>query len=144
MRRINNYNTLKQDETADDQVETDGNLENVEEAKFFDTRSEKLPKTTLFLIFFLFFCGIVSNMLRGFNFLSNQFSVFASVSKFTMSTSILIMLGHLDNKVYEDRMWPLLILGILMLIPGSYYAVIVYFVVKKRPGYSYDMIPSCT
>lgn len=60
-----------------------------------------------------------------------------------MIVSSLILIGHLDHDVYADRMWPLLIISIIMLIPGSYYMRIAINSFKRVPGYSYDQIPSC-
>lgn len=52
----------------------------------------------------------------------------------------LIITGHIDSK-YSDRMWPLIILGIIAFIPGSYHIRIAYLSFMKRPGYSFENIP---
>ncbi|XP_017768950.1 PREDICTED: transmembrane protein 230 isoform X2 [Nicrophorus vespilloides] len=52
----------------------------------------------------------------------------------------LVVSGHIDVK-YSDRMWPMIILGILMFIPGAYHIRIAYYAYKKVPGYSFDDIP---
>lgn len=53
---------------------------------------------------------------------------------------IMVVTGYIDTK-YSDRMWPMIILGILMFIPGSYHTRIAYYAYKKVPGYSFDDIP---
>lgn len=52
----------------------------------------------------------------------------------------LIVSGHIDMK-YSDRMWPMIILGVLMFIPGAYHIRIAFYAFKKVPGYSFDDIP---
>ncbi|XP_022906402.1 transmembrane protein 230 [Onthophagus taurus] len=52
----------------------------------------------------------------------------------------LVISGHIDVK-YSDRMWPMIILGILMFIPGAYHVRIAYYAYKEVPGYSFDDIP---
>ncbi|KAF7268813.1 transmembrane protein 230 [Rhynchophorus ferrugineus] len=42
---------------------------------------------------------------------------------------------------YPDRMWPMIILGIIMFIPGAYHVRIAYYAYKEVPGYSFDDIP---
>ncbi|XP_060525917.1 transmembrane protein 230-like isoform X2 [Cylas formicarius] len=43
--------------------------------------------------------------------------------------------------IYPDRMWPMIILGILMFIPGAYHVRIAYYAYKEVPGFSFDDIP---
>ncbi|XP_012222373.1 transmembrane protein 230 isoform X1 [Linepithema humile] len=52
----------------------------------------------------------------------------------------LIVSGHIDSK-YSDRMWPVIILGALMFIPGAYHMRVVILAYQKVPGYSFDDIP---
>lgn len=52
----------------------------------------------------------------------------------------LVVGGHIDTK-YSDRMWPMIILGALMFIPGAYHVRIAYYAYKEVPGYSFDDIP---
>lgn len=52
----------------------------------------------------------------------------------------LIVSGHIDVK-YSDRMWPMIILGVLMFIPGAYHVRIAYYAYRNVPGYSFDDIP---
>lgn len=52
----------------------------------------------------------------------------------------LIVSGHIDSK-YADRMWPVIILGILMFIPGAYHVRVAILAHRKVPGYSFDDIP---
>lgn len=48
--------------------------------------------------------------------------------------------GSIDTK-YSDRMWPMIILGILMFIPGAYHVRIAYYAYRQVPGFSFDDIP---
>ncbi|XP_017885572.1 transmembrane protein 230 [Ceratina calcarata] len=52
----------------------------------------------------------------------------------------LIVCGYIDSK-YADRMWPIIILGILMFIPGAYHMRVAILAYQKVPGYSFDDIP---
>lgn len=52
----------------------------------------------------------------------------------------LMVSGSIDTK-YSDRMWPMIILGILMFIPGAYHVRIAYYAYRQVPGYSFDDIP---
>ncbi|XP_034934912.1 transmembrane protein 230 isoform X2 [Chelonus insularis] len=52
----------------------------------------------------------------------------------------LIVSGHIDSK-YSDRLWPMIILGILMFIPGAYHVRVALLAYRKIPGYSFDDIP---
>ncbi|XP_064465916.1 transmembrane protein 230-like isoform X2 [Ornithodoros turicata] len=52
----------------------------------------------------------------------------------------LILSGFFDEKYYES-IWPLLILGSLMFIPGAYHVRIAYYAFKNYPGYTFDDIP---
>ncbi|XP_014600064.1 transmembrane protein 230 isoform X1 [Polistes fuscatus] len=52
----------------------------------------------------------------------------------------LIISGHIDSK-YSDRMWPVIILGALMFIPGAYHMRVAILAYQKVPGYSFDDIP---
>ncbi|KAL7291467.1 hypothetical protein TKK_0014735 [Trichogramma kaykai] len=52
----------------------------------------------------------------------------------------LIVSGHIDSK-YSDRMWPIIILGALMFIPGAYHVRVAVQAYRKIPGYSFDDIP---
>lgn len=42
---------------------------------------------------------------------------------------------------YPDRMWPMIILGVIMFIPGAYHVRIAYYAYKEVPGFSFDDIP---
>lgn len=52
----------------------------------------------------------------------------------------LVISGHIVLE-YSDRMWPMIILGLLMFIPGAYHVRIAYYAYKQVPGYSFDDIP---
>lgn len=42
---------------------------------------------------------------------------------------------------YSDRIWPIIILGTLMFIPGAYHMRVAILAYRKVPGYSFDDIP---
>lgn len=52
----------------------------------------------------------------------------------------LIITGHLDV-TFADRLWPMMILGALMFIPGAYHIRLAYCAYKQIPGYSFNDIP---
>ncbi|KAG5333709.1 TM230 protein, partial [Acromyrmex charruanus] len=52
----------------------------------------------------------------------------------------LIVSGQIDSK-YSDRIWPVIILGALMFIPGAYHMRVAILAYQKVPGYSFDDIP---
>jgi hypothetical protein len=72
---------------------------------------------------------IWSHCLKYFQFLLPQRkvpwkSIAYAVGLFVMGTILLICgclirIGHVDNERYGDRLWPLIIFGLLMFIPGK-------------------------
>ncbi|XP_047990425.1 transmembrane protein 230 isoform X2 [Leguminivora glycinivorella] len=52
----------------------------------------------------------------------------------------LIVTGHIDTK-YSDRLWPMIVLGGIMFLPGIYHIRIAYYAYKEYPGYSFSDIP---
>lgn len=42
---------------------------------------------------------------------------------------------------FADRVWPMIIMGFLMFIPGAYHVRIAFYAYKGLPGYSFDDIP---
>ncbi|XP_077287064.1 transmembrane protein 230 [Arctopsyche grandis] len=52
----------------------------------------------------------------------------------------LIITGHIDSQ-YSDRMWSLIVLGVIMFLPGFYHLRIAYYAFRNFPGYSFDDIP---
>jgi len=87
-----------------------------------------------------------------------QFSLSPSVNKvpvkaillalalFVLGTVLCVIGGCLlagvwiDPK-YNDRTWPVLTLGIIMFIPGSYHVRIAYWAYQGAPGFDYSDIP---
>lgn len=57
-----------------------------------------------------------------------------------LTLGCLAVTGHLNTK-YTDRMWPMIVLGVLMFIPGAYHVRIAYYAFRQVPGYSFDDIP---
>uniref|UniRef100_A0A914C2M9 Transmembrane protein 230 n=1 Tax=Acrobeloides nanus TaxID=290746 RepID=A0A914C2M9_9BILA len=54
--------------------------------------------------------------------------------------SVALLLGIFGEQ-YEDRKWPLMLLGVLMFIPGAYHVRIAYYAYIGEAGYSFDDIP---
>ena len=54
----------------------------------------------------------------------------------------LIHVGHIDNQRYGDRLWPLIIFGSLLFIPGSYHVFIAIQTFRGVPGYDFEDFPS--
>ncbi|XP_011056243.1 PREDICTED: transmembrane protein 230 isoform X2 [Acromyrmex echinatior] len=52
--------------------------------------------------------------------------------------TIMLIMGSL---IYSDRIWPVIILGALMFIPGAYHMRVAILAYQKVPGYSFDDIP---
>ncbi|XP_029644814.1 transmembrane protein 230 isoform X1 [Octopus sinensis] len=63
-----------------------------------------------------------------------------AVGTLLISIGALLLTGHISSE-YADRTWPLLILGALMFIPGSYHVMIAYYAYKGYEGYSFEDIP---
>ncbi|OWR53980.1 transmembrane protein 230-like [Danaus plexippus] len=64
---------------------------------------------------------------------------------FVVGTSLLIVgslivTGQIDTK-YSDRLWPMIVLGCIMFLPGAYHMRIAYYAYKEYPGYSFGDIP---
>jgi len=53
----------------------------------------------------------------------------------------LIHVGHVDNEKYGDRLWPLIIIGALMFIPGSYHVFIAIQTFRGIRGYEFEDFP---
>ena len=53
----------------------------------------------------------------------------------------LIVTGHLDPEVHGERFWPLILLGGLMFIPGSYYTYFAYKAFTGDPDWSFEEFP---
>jgi len=73
-------------------------------------------------------------------------AIWYAIGLFVLGTAMLIAgclihTGHVDNEKYGDRLWPLIIFGALMFIPGSYHVYLAVNVFLGTPGYSFDDIP---
>jgi len=53
---------------------------------------------------------------------------------------LLVCTGYIDSK-FSDRVWPMIIMGLLMFIPGAYHVRIAYFAYQGIPGFSFEDIP---
>ncbi|XP_066246667.1 transmembrane protein 230-like [Euwallacea similis] len=62
-----------------------------------------------------------------------------------IGTSLLVFgslaVGGRIELEYPDRLWPIIIIGIIMFIPGAYHVRIAYYAYKQVPGFSFDDIP---
>ncbi|XP_011189575.2 transmembrane protein 230 [Zeugodacus cucurbitae] len=97
--------------------ELDGLSYEFQDGELFYTTEQKLPwKTICFVMFFLI------------------------VGMICLTTAGLIFTEVIDQ-TYVDRASPLLILGSLMIIPGGYYGYILFSILAKREGYSWEDIP---
>ncbi|XP_030752634.1 transmembrane protein 230-like [Sitophilus oryzae] len=72
-------------------------------------------------------------------------AIFLATMLLVVGTSLLVfgslaISGRLVLE-YPDRMWPMIILGLIMFIPGAYHVRIAYYAYKEVPGYSFDDIP---
>ena len=52
----------------------------------------------------------------------------------------MLMVGFLND---PDRFWPLLLLGTLMVIPGSYYTYFAYKAFRGQPDWDFLEYPDC-
>ena len=64
---------------------------------------------------------------------------------FVMGSALLIVgallvSGHISNK-YRDRLWPVIVLGAMLFIPGFYHIRLAVYAYKGYAGYSFDDIP---
>ena len=57
-----------------------------------------------------------------------------------LTIGALLVSGHIDNK-HSDRMWPVLILGMLLFIPGFYHVRLALYAFRGYRGYSFEDIP---
>jgi hypothetical protein len=53
----------------------------------------------------------------------------------------LLVTGHIDSVKYGDRFWPLIFLGSLMFIPGSYHTYFAYKAWSGDPDWSFEEFP---
>ncbi|CAG9787889.1 unnamed protein product [Diatraea saccharalis] len=83
----------------------------------FELPPQKIPWKAISLAAFLFIVGTV-----------------------LLITGSLIVTGHIDTK-YSDRLWPMIVLGGIMFLPGAYHIRIAYYAFKEYPGYSFTDIP---
>lgn len=53
----------------------------------------------------------------------------------------LIMTGHIDSEKHGERFWPLVLLGALMFIPGSYHTFYAYKAFSGDPDWRFEDFP---
>lgn len=83
----------------------------------FEVPPPKIPWKAISLAAFLFIVGTV-----------------------LLTVGSLIVTGHIDTK-YSDRLWPMIVLGGIMFLPGAYHIRIAFYAYKEYPGYSFADIP---
>lgn len=52
----------------------------------------------------------------------------------------LLVAGKFDSK-HNEKMWPIIILGVILFLPGFYHVRIAVYAYSGFEGYSYDDIP---
>jgi len=57
-----------------------------------------------------------------------------------LTIGCLIVTGHIESK-YGDRFWPLILLGSLMFLPGSYHTYFAYKAFRGDPDWNFDEFP---
>jgi len=65
-----------------------------------------------------------------------------SVGAILIIVGSLLLTGYFFDRKYADRTWPVLTLGILTFLPGSYHLAIAVLAWFQYPGYSFEYIPS--
>jgi fatty acid desaturase len=53
----------------------------------------------------------------------------------------LIVTGHIDPVKHNERFWPLILLGSLMFIPGSYHTYFAYKAFRGDPDWDFEEFP---
>ena len=53
----------------------------------------------------------------------------------------LIVTGHIDPVKHSERFWPLILLGSLMFIPGSYHTYFAYKAFRGDPDWDFEEFP---
>lgn len=54
---------------------------------------------------------------------------------------LLIVTGHIDPVKHNERFWPLVFLGLLMFIPGSYHTYFAYKAFSGDPDWDFEEFP---
>lgn len=112
-RRVKEYDGFKYEEL----LSTDSGFIDAQFSNITNNTKQKIPWKSIILAGLLLIVGTV-----------------------VLIIGILIVSGFINVK-YADRMWPMIILGLLMFIPGAYHTFIAYYAYKRVPGYSFDDIP---
>eukprot|EP00088_Acartia_fossae_P017326 TRINITY_DN1981_c0_g1_i2.p1 TRINITY_DN1981_c0_g1~~TRINITY_DN1981_c0_g1_i2.p1 ORF type:complete len:117 (-),score=24.24 TRINITY_DN1981_c0_g1_i2:425-775(-) len=60
---------------------------------------------------------------------------------FLLTIGLLVVTGHIVDTHYQERFWPLVILGLLMFIPGSYHTYFAYKAFKGDPDWNFEEFP---
>jgi len=58
-----------------------------------------------------------------------------------LTFGLLVVTGHIIDTHYQERFWPIVILGALMFIPGSYHTYFAYKAFKGDPEWNFDEFP---
>ncbi|XP_071476238.1 transmembrane protein 230-like [Diadema setosum] len=57
-----------------------------------------------------------------------------------LTVGALLFTGVIPND-NEDRLWPIMILGVLLFIPGAYHVRLAFYAYRGYKGYSFEDIP---
>ena len=58
-----------------------------------------------------------------------------------LTAGCLIVTGHIDPVKHNERFWPLILLGSLMFIPGSYHTYFAYKAFTGDPDWDFEEFP---
>ena len=58
-----------------------------------------------------------------------------------LGTGCLIVAGYLDPETHNERFWPLILLGSLLFIPGSYHTYFAYKAYSGDPDWAWEEFP---
>ena len=58
-----------------------------------------------------------------------------------LTIGCLIVTGHIDQEKHSERFWPLILLGALMFIPGSYHTYFAYKAFTGDPDWRFEDFP---
>jgi len=58
-----------------------------------------------------------------------------------LTIGCLIVTGHIDQEKHNERFWPMILLGALMFIPGSYHTYFAYKAFIGDPNWSFEEFP---
>jgi len=112
------YRKLRQDDSELDEDEVDGGCKDGFLASQFDKPPTKVPWKAVVYALVLFIMGTA-----------------------LLVAGCLIVTGHIAGVHYQERFWPLIILGTIMFLPGSYHTYFAYKALKGDPDWDFEEFP---